>query len=103
MTAWLIRNMTMTVLAGVSGACLAGCGGEPPPPECPAENEVWGVCAGLPLQDVCDSDTCTEGVECAQVVQADSDDSLQSAASSASSGTCIALAPGTYKAVSVPG
>ena len=49
------------VLAG-----LTACGGAEQP-AAPACTELDGVCVGLPLDAVCASDTCTDGVVCAAV------------------------------------
>ncbi|KYF80519.1 hypothetical protein BE18_25245, partial [Sorangium cellulosum] len=57
----------------------------------------------MPGVPVCDGDACTDGVACRGVSQAGSDAELQRAAAEATSGTCIALAPGRYGAVELPG
>ncbi|KYF72881.1 hypothetical protein BE17_47955 [Sorangium cellulosum] len=86
-------------------AGLAGCGADEPrgPEGCPAEDEIRGVCAGVPRAAICDEETCTAGVACAVVARARSDAELQAAAAAAAPGTCIALAPGAYGAVALPG
>lgn len=101
------RRVAAGILIGAAGVSLAGCGGEedpaPPAAACPAENLVGDLCAGVPAGDVCSADTCTAGVTCASVVDAASAAALASAAASAAAGTCIALAPGHYGAVTLPG
>ena len=84
-------------------ALSSGCGEEPVQEGCPAGDEIRGACAGVPAQALCDGDSCTEGVDCADVISVSDDASLASAMSSAGSGTCVALAPGTYGAVTLPG
>lgn len=101
------RQAVARLLIGAAGVWLAGCGGddEPAPPSaaCPPENLIGDLCAGVPAGDICGADTCTEGVTCAAVVNAASDAALASAADSAAAGACIALAPGHYSAVTLPG
>ncbi|KYF76710.1 hypothetical protein BE11_44040 [Sorangium cellulosum] len=92
------------MLVGSLGG-LAGCGADAPPgPQgCPTEDEIRGACAGVPRAPVCDDETCTEDVACAAVERVGSDAELQAAAAAAAPGTCIALAPGAYGAVALPG
>lgn len=84
-----------------------GCGGEekpdPEPSTCPAGDEIRGVCAGVPADALCEGQSCTDGVDCASVKSASDDASLGEALSSATPGTCIALAPGDYGPVTLPG
>ncbi|WP_437670767.1 right-handed parallel beta-helix repeat-containing protein [Sorangium sp. So ce131] len=86
-------------------AWIAGCGAVEvrAPLGCATENEIRGACAGVPQAAVCDDDTCTEGVACTDVARAGSDAELQAAAAEAMPGSCIALAPGAYGAVALPG
>lgn len=100
---WL--TMAAKVLGMVAGASLAGCSGEttPPPSACAIADEVCGVCAGVPAGDVCGDDVCTEGVTCAEVVVVASDAELSSEVAAAKPGACLALAPGQYGGVIVPG
>jgi hypothetical protein len=58
---------------------LTGCGGE----EC--------------------GEDCTLGVRCSEVIDVPSDADLEDAAAAASAGSCIALAPGSYGEVTLPG
>lgn len=81
-----------------------GCGeGEATPAACPEGNSIGGACAGAPSEALCDDSTCSAGVECASVVTASDEGSLTTAALNATPGTCIALAPGEYGSVTVPG
>jgi hypothetical protein len=48
-------------------------------------------------------DECTEGLACAEVIDVPADKSLDAAAAEAAAGTCIALAPGSYGEVTLPG
>ncbi len=84
-------------------ALTSACGEQPAQEGCPAEDEIRGACAGVPAKALCEGDSCTEGVDCADVISASDDASLSAALSSAGAGTCVALAPGSYGAVSLPG
>jgi hypothetical protein len=94
-----ISYANIVVLIGA----LTGCSSQSSSSACAPENQVRGVCAGVPPAAVCTSDPCTTGVVCAQVVQVGSDAELQAAARGAMAGACIALAPGGYGAVDLPG
>lgn len=59
-------------------------------------------CAGVPPAALCGASTCTDGVTCASVATAGSDADLPRVLASALPGACIALAPGTYSAASLP-
>ncbi|WP_437521421.1 right-handed parallel beta-helix repeat-containing protein [Sorangium sp. So ce726] len=96
--ALVARGMVLVGLLGV----LAGCGDDGPK-GCPTEDEIRGVCAGVPQAAVCDDDLCVDDVTCAGIERVGSDAELQAAAAAAVPGTCIALAPGTYGAVALPG
>lgn len=100
-----LPSKTIFSLLLALGAAFAGCSEEPQQQlaGCPAGDEIRGACAGVPAQALCDGDSCTEGVECTQVIDVDSDGALKDAASGAGAGTCIALAPGSYGEVSLPG
>lgn len=100
----LLDVWTTVILCAVAAAG-AGCDGSSPPVTegCPDGDKVFGVCAGAPAGELCDGDPCTEGVSCGTVVSVDGDADLQSKAKSAGSGTCLALAPGSYPAVTLPG
>ena len=99
---WLLA--LKMVCLGMAGVWIAGCGEEnPATPTCAAEDMIGGVCAGIPVADVCGADTCTEGVMCAEVRSATNNAELTSALMGASAGTCISLAPGSYSAVNLPG
>jgi hypothetical protein len=74
--------------------------------DCPEDDRVGGaagVCVGVATAAVCGVDRCTEGISCATTIDARDDGELKAALSSASAGTCIALAPGAYSAASLPG
>ncbi|WP_437752277.1 right-handed parallel beta-helix repeat-containing protein [Sorangium sp. So ce1389] len=92
------------VLVGSLGA-LTACGADGPrgPQGCPTEDEIRGACAGVPQAAVCDDEACTDDVACTGVERVGSDAELQAAAAAAVPGTCIALAPGAYGAVALPG
>lgn len=70
---------------------------------CPTQNMIAGVCAGISSDAICSNDVCTSGITCSKVIQVANDSQLAAAASSASAGACIALAPGSYAAISLPG
>lgn len=70
--------------------------------ECAPENMIGGVCAGLPQNPYCSADICTEGEECAAVVEIADSAQLSSAIDGASAGTCFALKPGNYGAITLP-
>ncbi|MBI4705770.1 MAG: right-handed parallel beta-helix repeat-containing protein [Deltaproteobacteria bacterium] len=84
----------------------AGCGGdgeEAAPVACDPANVIGGQCAGVPPSPVCDGASCTAGVSCAKIVQVAGSADLAATAASAAAGTCIALAPAAYGAVTLPG
>jgi hypothetical protein len=90
----------------LSAACsiLSGCSDEiEMVAGCAAEDMIGDACAGVPVEDVCESDACVQGVSCAKVLNATNDAEVSAALMGASAGTCITLAPGTYGAVSLPG
>jgi len=93
----------MLAACAVIGALAGGCGHAEPAPTCPADHEVAGVCAGVPLEPLCEAAECTDGVACATVLHATTDAELQTAIGSAKPGTCISLAPGSYGAAALPG
>src|SRR5262245_61928742 len=97
-----LRSYWLAALLGLSAVAL-GCGGPEEQVGCASEDEIHGVCAGVPMTRVCDSDSCTEGVNCSQVLEASDDSSLASAIQGAQSGACISLSSGTYKAADLPG
>jgi len=74
----------------------------PVPTGCAPEDRVGGACAGLPAGLLCDADVCTSGVECTTTIEVSDSAGLGSALAGASAGTCIALHPGAYGAVTVP-
>jgi hypothetical protein len=64
---------------------------------------IGGACVGVPFEPLCDDDVCTEGVACSAVHEADGQTALDEALGKASAGECIALFPGDYAAVALPG
>ncbi len=73
-----------------------------PPASCPTGDEIYGQCAGVPPQAICEGDSCTDGVDCSEVMTATDQASLNAALSAPAVGTCIALAPGSYEKVTLP-
>lgn len=88
-------------------ACLLwlahGCGDDESPAPAAACTELGGECIGVPAGDVCGQTYCTGDASCSDVTEVSSNDALASAAGSAGAGSCIALAPGNYSGVSLPG
>jgi len=82
------------LVAGILAACSSkgGSGGT----SCPGGAAVADGCAGVPSGPLCGDSTCTDGVTCASVTTVGSDADLTNALAGATSGTCIALQPGTY-------
>jgi hypothetical protein len=100
----LWMETVVKVFGAAAGAWLLGCSEAPPGASiCSATDQLCGVCAGLPADDVCGDDTCTQGVTCTEVVSVASDAELPSKVAAATPGTCLALAPGHYGVVSLPG
>ncbi|WP_441287252.1 right-handed parallel beta-helix repeat-containing protein [Sorangium sp. KYC3313] len=83
-------------VGGAACATVAGCGGDelPTPATCPEENQIRGVCVGVPKGVVYGGESC---------LKVANDEQLTSAALGASPGTCIVLGQGGYRAVTVPG
>jgi hypothetical protein len=75
----------------------------PPPAECAGEETVYGACVGVPYGSLCDSHPCLGAAVCADVVVVDGDGELAAAAAEATAGTCLALLPGDYSAITLPG
>src|SRR5262245_12909754 len=98
-----MKQVVVDVLGVVATLCLGGCGGESAPATCPDADKIAGECAGVPADDVCGSDTCTEGVTCAEVIHIGNDAELHEKAKTAAAGACLSLAPGAYTAVNLPG
>lgn len=57
---------------------------------------------GVPVDPVCADPTCTGDVACSAVVTVSDASALAGASASATAGTCIALAPGSYGAATLP-
>jgi len=102
-----MRNMLSSTGILSLSLCLAsaltGCRAEPEQAGCPTGDEIRGQCAGVPAQALCDDDACTQDLACASVKTVGDDASLKDAIASAGSGDCIALHPGTYKSIQLPG
>jgi hypothetical protein len=100
------RAGSALIVALVLGAAPLGCGSDPLPvvaAGCPDDRVIAGACAGVPAAALCDGDLCTSGATCAEVIEVAADADLQRASASARPGACIALGPGSYAAVSLPG
>lgn len=72
-----------------------------PQPDC--ANKVGSACVGVPTSAICNDASCTDGVTCSSIVKVAGGAELTAAASTASAGTCIALAKGTYDPVTIAG
>lgn len=83
------------------GACGSGKGEASA--VCASERAVGTACAGLRGASVCDGDVCTTGASCSTVHRAANDAELGAATSTAQSGSCIVLMPGTYGEAVLPG
>lgn len=89
-------------------SALAGCSSEADPtggasPSCPEGNEVAGACAGVPQGSICSDDYCAAGLTCSSVLKAADDAAVAAAVAGAAAGSCVALAPGSYSDISLPG
>jgi len=83
---------------------VSACGDDSIPDTASAcAHQLGEACVGVPQGPVCDTDVCTANVDCSHVVTVASDAALASAAASATAGTCIALSPGAYAPVVLPG
>src|SRR5262245_7329394 len=94
------RKAKLMFIAALALSPLA-CAPSPAAPSapCPAERVIEGQCAGV----ACEGEPWTGGVQCADVLEVASSADLAQISASAPSGACIALAPGTYPEVSLPG
>jgi hypothetical protein len=99
-TKQLRRRPSVALAASTILWMVTGCSSEPETLGMPCER--LGE-SGVALEALCDDDFCTAGVECSAVVEVESADGLAGAVGGASAGTCIALAPGRYGAVELPG
>ena len=99
----MIHRPLCLVLVVVSMGSL-GCGADDETgaaaPEC---TRIGDTCVGVPAEPVCAEATCTGGVGCAAVLNAASQAELDAALAQASAGECIAVAPGKYGPVALPG
>ncbi|HZO11879.1 MAG TPA: right-handed parallel beta-helix repeat-containing protein, partial [Polyangiaceae bacterium] len=94
----MARIRSSTALAALFATVL-GCS-EEEPPSC---TSIDGQCVGLPAEAVCGDDTCAAGVPCQRVLTAGNDAELASTLMQAGAGDCVALAPGAYAGLVVPG
>lgn len=69
---------------------------------CATGTKVADGCAGVSSAPVCSGTSCTDGVACAAVLSASNDSELAAALTRATSGACIALAPGSYGDAALP-
>ncbi len=91
----------MVALFALQASCSGGDDpGDVVPGQCPAANMVGDVCAGVPVDALCAEDVCTVG-EC-PVVERVTPADYEAKIAAASSGTCIALTPGTYGSITLP-
>ncbi|MBK8257050.1 MAG: right-handed parallel beta-helix repeat-containing protein [Polyangiaceae bacterium] len=96
-----LKMIGLSLFAGLATLPM-GCGSTPEMAECAESNLIRGVCAGVPPNPICSEDLCTADVECTQVTNVSNDSELENALGEAASGSCIALAPGSYGVVSLP-
>jgi hypothetical protein len=89
-------------LVGLMAACGNDTEGHHEAVTCEADQQVGGVCVGVPSATLCSDDTCTDGVECASVVEATTDAEVTAALATAGAGDCLALAPGAYAQIDLP-
>ncbi len=82
---------------------VGGIGCSDAPASCPPQNMIAGVCAGISIDEVCANDVCTSGITCSNVIQVANNSQLSAAASTATAGSCITLAPGTYATTTLAG
>lgn len=98
---------TLGFIAAATLLLQLGCSSSDPEPsgptECGADRSVGGVCVGLPAEPLCDEAVCTTDVTCNAVHEAFDQAGLSTAVDGASPGDCIALHPGAYQRVVVPG
>ncbi len=90
--------------AALLAAALLSCSSKkdatsPAAPSCDERVKVSGVCPGVPASPVCADSKCTQGAACTRTIDVGDSAALKAAASSATSGTCIAVAPGSYDGV----
>lgn len=104
----LLRPL-LALTSTLAFASLLGCAGDAEPPveapvvACTSGNEVAGACAGVPQGAVCAGTYCAEGLSCSTVINAADDAAVAAALASAQAGSCVALAPGSYGDISLPG
>lgn len=96
-----MMNWRRVALLAIGGAVTACSDEALVPVIAPCAATVSGECVGLPAAAICEGEICTAEVACATIVEVASDAALQAAAPSP--GDCIALAPGSYGEVALPG
>lgn len=84
-------------------AVLPGCGDDDTKSDAGTCTTFAGSCIGVPPGPACEQDFCADGVACSTTVEVRSTQDLAAAASAATAGSCILLAPGGYPAVTLPG
>jgi hypothetical protein len=96
------HGLIVTSLIGIAVSVLSfsGCSSKSGSSACHA---ISGGCAGVPDGNICGGAACTDGVTCANVVNAKDDGELQGALASATAGACIALTGSTYGDAALPG
>ena len=100
MRGWLrLACVSMAAMATVSCADDEQEQNKPAPEPC--TQELAGECIGVPSGQLCEADVCTAGVECTSTAQVASNAELADAAATAGAGSCIALSPGSYDALSI--
>jgi len=95
-------HLKLGVTIFLAAAALAGCSDDTTPGAAACAHPLGDACAGVPAEPVCGEDVCTAGVTCSSVATVSDAGALGAAASKAASGSCIALAPGSYGKVDLP-
>ncbi len=101
----MVRRAFALLIALWSVSCSGekGSGSGPVNVACATDRMLGEVCAGVPQSAVCATDRCVTGVSCSRVVDVANRAELAGALAGASSGTCLALAPGDYDEAALPG
>jgi len=98
------RGRVAHAAALAASLVAVGCGAkEPGTGTCPEDHLLGTTCVGVASAPVCEEEVCTAGVSCSRTLDATDDASLATALSGATAGTCIAIHPGTYGDVDLPG
>jgi hypothetical protein len=96
-------GMGVVLVMTIAGCSSNSGASKSPNAACDSDHMAGGVCTGVSTAALCSSDTCTDDVSCSTVTTATDDASLTSALASATSGSCVALASGSYGDVALPG